>query len=102
MSGPATCQNLSGSGSAMSANECVEGWNPAAETHESWKRRRASYLQRERRARLRRIDFYGEPDACAVIDRLRRPSVGGDASSIINRIILEWAENRRKRRSGIE
>ena len=86
----------------MVEREPVETWNPAAETHEGWRRRRAACLQRERRASLRRVDFYAETEACAVIDRLRRPSAGGDASSIINRIILEWAKGPQEARSGIK
>ena len=48
-------------------------------------------LQRLRRSKTRRIDFYPSPQAEALIDRLRKPGIGGDASSIINRIIAEWA-----------
>jgi hypothetical protein len=52
-----------------------------------WRRWRALRLQCERRARMRRIDYYASPAADAVIDGLRSGSCGGDASSIINRII---------------
>ena len=37
------------------------------------------------------IDYYADPDAAGIIDRLRVNGPGGDASSIINRIIREWA-----------
>jgi hypothetical protein len=37
---------------------------------------------------MRRIDYYASPEADAIINHLRRYA---DASSIINRIILEWA-----------
>jgi hypothetical protein len=46
---------------------------------------------------MRRIDYYVSPEAAEIIDRLRAPSAGGDASSILNRIVTEWAD-----RSGIE
>jgi hypothetical protein len=44
-----------------------------------------------RRARMRRIDYYPSPEAVAVINRLRAPRASGDASSVINMIIHEWA-----------
>ena len=47
--------------------------------------------QRDRRARMRRIDYYASPEADAIINRLRQHAEGGDADSIINMIILEWA-----------
>jgi len=50
-------------------------------------------LQRERRAKKIRIDYQDvDPEAKAVIDSQRFNAVGGDASSILNRIVLEWAE----------
>ena len=58
----------------------------------AWQRDRAKTLQRERRARMRRIDYYPSEEAVRIIDRLRRPYAGGDASSIISRLICEWAE----------
>src|SRR5438045_17847 len=48
-------------------------------------------LQRDRRKRLRRIDYYASAEAAAIIDRLRAPRCGGDASSILSRIVREWA-----------
>jgi hypothetical protein len=53
-------------------------------------------LQRARRASMRRIDYYVSDRAASVIDSLLAQSVGGDASSILDRIVLEWAA-----RSGI-
>ncbi len=67
-------------------------WNPEVETHAQWKRRRILEAQRSRRSQERRIDYYASPEAVAVVDSLRVPSVGGDASSILNRIVTEWAE----------
>jgi hypothetical protein len=57
----------------------------------NWRRERILTAQRDRRARMRRIDYYASPEADAIINRLRRHAEGGDASSIINMIILEWA-----------
>jgi len=58
---------------------------------QAWRRNRALELQRERRKRLRRIDYYPSEPAAEVIDGLRANQVGGDASSILNRIVEEWA-----------
>jgi hypothetical protein len=66
----------------------------------AWRHDRALTLQKDRRKRLRRIDYYPSEEADAVIDRLRMPYGGGDASSILNRIVCEWVA--RQRRSGIE
>jgi hypothetical protein len=46
-----------------------------------------------RRHRLRRIDFYPDETTAAIVEKLRVPRVGGDASSILNRIVAEWAAN---------
>jgi hypothetical protein len=63
----------------------------------AWRRKRILTAQRDRRARLRRIDFYAVPEVVAIIDRLRTHRAGGDASSVLNRIVNEWAA-----RSGIK
>ena len=55
------------------------------------RRSRILALQRARRSRMNRIDYYASPEAVAIIDQLRIPRTGSDASSIINRIIAEWA-----------
>lgn len=55
---------------------------------------RALQRQRERRARRSRIDYYPSADASKVIDSLRQRSVGGDASSIIDRALIEWGASR--------
>jgi hypothetical protein len=57
----------------------------------AWRRERILSLQRSRRASMRRIDFYASPEAAGIIDRLRTRRAGGDASSIVNQIIHEWA-----------
>jgi hypothetical protein len=68
-----------------------DSWNPALETHEAWSRRRILEAQRYRRARLRRIDYYVSDKAAKIIDAQRHQGPGGDASSILDRIVGEWA-----------
>ena len=59
---------------------------------DAWRRDRILTSQRGRRAKLRRIDYADvSPEAAEIIDRLRTRQVGGDASSILNRIVHEWA-----------
>lgn len=65
--------------------------------HAAWRRRRANEQQRKRRASMRRIDYYVSDEAAAVIDAELFPSAGGDQSSVINRIVMEWADRKRKR-----
>jgi len=50
-------------------------------------------MQRERRARLVRIDYHPDDDALALIDA-KRPRYGPDAthSATLNAIVSEWAE----------
>ena len=57
----------------------------------SWRHDRALTLQKDRRKRMRRIDYYPDERAAAIVDKLRAPGIGGDASSILNRIVAEWA-----------
>ena len=73
----------------MQAAECYPGAMPAED-----RRPRILALQRARRGRSRRIDYYASAEAAALIEQLRRPGIGGDASSIINQIIKEWASTR--------
>lgn len=56
-----------------------------------WKKERARELQRSRRASNRRIDYYPSKEAAALIDSRRMNYAGHDQSSIINRMITEWA-----------
>ena len=56
------------------------------------RRARANETQRERRKRLKRVDFYADPETVEIIDSLRSPRVDGTASAILNRIVMEWAE----------
>jgi len=55
-----------------------------------WARER---LRRYRAGRVR-IDFYPDKRTIRVIDSLWTGAVGGDASSILNRIMAEWAARR--------
>ena len=49
--------------------------------------------QRQRRARMARIDYYPSPDALALIESLRtRYGPTNNNSGIIDTIIAEWAE----------
>ena len=62
------------------------------------KRERTRELARIRQRRYRegktRIDFYPDERAIEIIDRLRTRTVGGDASSILNRIVRGWCARR--------
>ena len=66
----------------------------------AWRHDRALKLQRDRRKQLRRIDYYPSKEAAAIVDKMRAPRVEGDASSILNRIVVEWAAH--QHHSGIE
>lgn len=58
---------------------------------QQWRKERKRMLQRERRARLPRLDYYPNAEANATVKSLCRPVVGGDISSVLNRIVNEWA-----------
>ena len=58
----------------------------------AWRRARILELQRARRTQMRCIDYFPSKEAGAVIGRFRTRRVGGDASSILNRIAAEWAD----------
>lgn len=59
---------------------------------EQWRRDSKREAQRARRARYPRIDYYPDEEADALIRSMAGPFAGGDFSSIINRIVGEWAE----------
>src|SRR3954462_1148428 len=61
---------------------------------QTWRRNRILELQRDRRKRLRRIDYYPSYTAAALIDQLREHGAGGDASSILNRMVEDWGRAR--------
>jgi hypothetical protein len=59
----------------------------------AWRKNRKREQQRQRRARYRRIDYYPSDEAEAIIDKLVKPRAGHDLSSVINRIVTEWADD---------
>jgi hypothetical protein len=64
---------------------------------QEWRSDRILTAQRARRARLRRIDYADvSPEAAAIIDGMRTSGMGGDLSSILNEIVVEWAAFRNK------
>jgi hypothetical protein len=56
-----------------------------------WRNERKRQQQRDRRANSHRIDYYPSPMAHYAILARCGPFVGGDYSSVINRVIEEWA-----------
>ena len=75
------------------------GWAPGqrvitARDHAAWVAWRALSKrdgQRARRAAYHRIDYYPADDVAALIYNMASRGVGGDLSSIINRIVTKWA-----------
>ena len=64
---------------------------------QEWRKESILVAQRKRRAKLRRIDYADvSPQAAAIIDGLRTSGTGGDLSSILNEIVVEWAAFRNK------
>jgi hypothetical protein len=64
---------------------------------DAWRRESILAAQRHLRVGLRRIDYADvAPEAAAIIDGLPTRSAGGDFSSILNRIVVEWAAFRNK------
>ncbi len=66
------------------------------EVWKAWRKARKLEQQRERRARYPRIDYYPSKEARAVILAHVSNRMGGDYSSVIDRIIKEWAVFRNK------
>jgi hypothetical protein len=58
------------------------------------KRAAAKLRQRRWRADKYRIDYYPSAEAVEIVDSRRKDCVGGDASSIINRALEDWAAKR--------
>lgn len=56
----------------------------------AWRRERKRQQQRDRRKRLRRIDYYASPDAVAALIELWRPRPNHDFSSLLDTIVREW------------
>ena len=69
----------------------MSGDQDAGRLREAERKLRRAETQRQRRSGRERIDFYAAADVVEIIDGLRFASVGGDASSILNRIVREWA-----------
>ena len=57
----------------------------------AWRAERKRQQQRERRVRYPRIDYYPSDEAAEAIRALWCRQAGHDLSSIINRIVSEWA-----------
>ena len=57
----------------------------------AWRKARKLAQQQARRQRYPRIDYYPGKEAQAVILKRIRPNVGGDQSSVIDRLILSAA-----------
>lgn len=64
--------------------EDVDAW-------QAWKKASKLAAQRYRRSKYPRIDYYPGKDAHFVILTHVSNRVGGDYSSVIDNIILEWA-----------
>lgn len=62
----------------------------------AWRKDRKRQQQRARRARNPRIDYYPSPEALGLIESMWRPRAGHDVSSVINRVVAEWAEIRHR------
>jgi hypothetical protein len=58
---------------------------------QQWRKERKREGQRARRAQYPRIDYYPDDAAAAVIYGMTKPQAGHDLSSVINRIVSEWA-----------
>lgn len=61
------------------------------EAWQAWSKARKLDAQRERRQRLRRIDYYPSEDAQAAIDARTHGREGGDYSSVIDALIRAGA-----------
>ena len=61
---------------------------------QQWRKDRKREQQRQRRTRYPRVDYYPSPEAMEVLNATRGRGVGGDASSVLNRIVSEWAGQR--------
>lgn len=102
---PASATGITTAPKGQPAAEQRQTWQPGtpvrtAQDHadwQQWRKDRKREQQRQRRATNRRIDFYPDPRAAEAINKLVQPNVGGDYSSVINRIVGEWLEAQRRR-----
>jgi hypothetical protein len=60
---------------------------------QEWRRESKREAQRIRRALNPRIDYYPDTEADALIRSMVGPFVGCDYSTVINRIVGEWADH---------
>jgi hypothetical protein len=60
---------------------------------QQWRKDRKREQQRERRATNPRIDYYPDALAWTLITAMAGPRAGGDFSSVINRVVAEWAKH---------
>lgn len=56
-----------------------------------WRKYRILQTQRQRRAGLRRIDYYPSPEAARLIDRRTYPGIDGVYSRVIDKLLLKGA-----------
>ena len=76
----------------------MNAWQPgkpvvSAQDHTewlSWRKDRKRQRQADRRARLRRIDYYASPDTAAALDQLWQGRSGHNFSAIIDGIVRDW------------
>lgn len=73
------------SGRPVITSDDVQAW-------QAWRKARKLQQQRERRAKYPRIDYYPSKEARAVILAHASNRAGGDYSSVIDSIIMEWAD----------
>jgi hypothetical protein len=59
------------------------------------RRARKLELQRARRARMSRVDYYASPSALQIIDLARGIVKAYDRSSVLNAILQDWAKRRK-------
>jgi hypothetical protein len=57
---------------------------------QQWRKERKREQQRQRRARYPRIDYYPSQEVYAAVLALCRPVVGGDVSTVLNRMVCAW------------
>ena len=60
---------------------------------QAWRKARKLEQQRQRRQRHRRIDYQPSAGALAIIEAKLTPRIGGDFSSVIDRLILAATGN---------
>jgi hypothetical protein len=59
---------------------------------QAWRRERKLQQQRQRRAQYPRIDYYPSDEAAKIIKGLSWPLSRDDLSTVINRMVTDWAD----------